>query len=221
MSLTSDADIWMFISSNGGLTAGRKDSNHAVFPYYTDDKITDLYRDTGSKTVLFVNQQDKKNLWLPFNDAYKGAYGLTRNLYKNAYGNKLIFEEINNDLGLCFQYSWLNSKQFGIIKKSELFNLNKHELQISLLDGIQNLLPSGISENIQQSKSNLANAYKKNELAKQSGIGIYSLSSNIIDRPEPSEALLATTVCFTGLDNTKRLLCNGQLMNFQNGDSIV
>jgi len=41
MSIVSDSNHWMFISSNGGLSAGRKNANFALFPYYTDDKITD------------------------------------------------------------------------------------------------------------------------------------------------------------------------------------
>ena len=40
MSIVSDSNHWMFISSNGGLTAGRKDCDNALFPYYTDDKIS-------------------------------------------------------------------------------------------------------------------------------------------------------------------------------------
>jgi len=40
MSIVSDSNHWMFISSNGGLTAGRKNAEFALFPYYTDDKIT-------------------------------------------------------------------------------------------------------------------------------------------------------------------------------------
>ena len=32
ISLVSDSNHWMFISSNGGLTAGRKDCDNALFP---------------------------------------------------------------------------------------------------------------------------------------------------------------------------------------------
>lgn len=39
MSLVSDSDHWMFISSYGGLTAGRMDEDHALFPYETDDRL--------------------------------------------------------------------------------------------------------------------------------------------------------------------------------------
>ena len=41
MSIVSNSNHWMFISSNGALTAGRRNSNQALFPYYTDDKITE------------------------------------------------------------------------------------------------------------------------------------------------------------------------------------
>ena len=39
MSLVSNSNHWLFISSTGGLSAGRKDTSNALFPYYTDDKI--------------------------------------------------------------------------------------------------------------------------------------------------------------------------------------
>jgi hypothetical protein len=32
MSIVSDSDHWMFISSNGGLSAGRKNADYALFP---------------------------------------------------------------------------------------------------------------------------------------------------------------------------------------------
>ena len=57
MTIVSDADHWMFISSNGGLTAGRRNADLALFPYYTDDKIHDSAEVTGSKTVLIVQKR--------------------------------------------------------------------------------------------------------------------------------------------------------------------
>ena len=35
MTIVSSSDHWMFISSNGSLTAGRKNPESALFPYYT------------------------------------------------------------------------------------------------------------------------------------------------------------------------------------------
>ena len=41
ISVVSDSNHWMFISTRGGLSAGRIDAQNALFPYYTDDKISD------------------------------------------------------------------------------------------------------------------------------------------------------------------------------------
>ena len=52
MSVVSSSDHWMFISSTGGLSAGRTNAESALFPYYTDDKITESHTITGPLTVL-------------------------------------------------------------------------------------------------------------------------------------------------------------------------
>ena len=91
MTIVSDSDHWMFISSNGSLSAGRKDRDHALFPYYTDDKIQDYCGTTGSKTMLLIQNQSKTYLWEPFSKELRNIYALERNLYKSAYGNKIIF----------------------------------------------------------------------------------------------------------------------------------
>ena len=41
MSVVSGYDHWLFVSSTGGLTCGRRDPENALFPYCTDDKIHD------------------------------------------------------------------------------------------------------------------------------------------------------------------------------------
>ena len=51
MSVVSSSDHWMFISSTGGLSAGRINAESALFPYYTDDKITENHANTGPLTV--------------------------------------------------------------------------------------------------------------------------------------------------------------------------
>ena len=221
ITLTSDSDIWMFVSSRGGLTAGRKSANHAIFPYYTDDQITALSTTTGSKTVIQVRHGSQWLLWLPFSYQYDGIFKIARNLYKNSLGNKLVFEELNSSLGLTYRYSWLNSRKLGIIKKSEIISFSPEIRHIRLLDGLLNLMPPGILQQVQQTKSNLANAYKKSELRANSGIGIYSLSSNIIDRPTPSEALKATTVWSCGMEEVTHLLSDRQLNHFIRGANIT
>ncbi|PKP46247.1 MAG: hypothetical protein CVT94_15410 [Bacteroidetes bacterium HGW-Bacteroidetes-11] len=215
MSIVSDSNHWMFISSNGGLTAGRKNPEYALFPYYTDDKITESADITGSKSIFRIKTDDSILVWEPFSERFTGKFSISRNLYKSIYGNKIIFEEINHDLGLKFSYQWNSSKLFGFVRKASLQNTSGNDYQISLLDGIQNIMPFGVPSDLQRSTSNLVDAYKRSELEAASGIGIYALSAIIVDKAEPSEALKANIAWSLGLDKPKHLLSSLQLDNFR------
>ncbi len=199
ISVVSSADHWMFISSNGGLTAGRRDADHALFPYYTDDKIRDQAEITGSKAIFRVQVRSKECLWEPFSERGHGAYRIERNILKNLWGNQLIFEEVNQDLGLTFRYGWFNSQKFGWIRRAWLENTSKNRIRVIFLDGIQNLMPSGVGNQLNLGFSTLLDAYKRNELLPETGLGIFRLSAIPVDRPEPAEALLATAAWSVGI----------------------
>ena len=220
MSIVSDSNHWMFISSNGGLTAGRKNSEYALFPYYTDDKITESADITGNKSIFKVSKDNQEFMWEPLAVRSLGSYSTTQNLYKNKYGNKIIFEEINHDLELIFRYQWSSSNTFGFIKKSKLINTSDSAVKVSLLDGIQNIMPASIGSDEQNQSSNLVDAYKRNELEEKTGLGIFALSAILVDKAEASEALKANVVWSLGLDNPKYLLSSLQLNDFRLGKSI-
>ncbi len=215
MSIVSPSDHWMFISSTGGLSAGRNTPDSALFPYYTDDKISNTADLTGSKTLLRIARDNHSALWEPFSDHYKGIYSIKRNLYKNILGNTILFEEINEDLQCSFSYSWQFSEKYGFVKKSILRNLANNAQKIELLDGIQNVLPYGVNSGLQNDRSNLATAYRKSELEIEEGIGLFLLSAIIVDKAEPSEALKATTVWSAGVDPKHYLLSGIQLDRFR------
>ncbi|MEL7118483.1 MAG: hypothetical protein AAFO07_03555 [Bacteroidota bacterium] len=221
MSIVSSSDHWMFISSNGGLTAGRRNAEFSLFPYYTDDKITESAEVTGSKSIFLVRQvSGGQALWEPFSDRFDGKYQITRNLYKNKYGNKLLFEEINHDLEVSFRYQWNSGDTFGFIKTSTLINNSNSEVEISALDGIQNILPYGVESYTQNNSSNLVDAYKRSELDRDTGLGIYALSAIIVDKAEPSEALKANVAWSAGLDHPNYLLSSLQLKDFRQKKQI-
>lgn len=215
MSIVSDSNHWLFISSNGGLTAGRKNAEFALFPYYTDDKITEFADITGSKSIFQIHLEDHVLVWEPFSERFNQNYNLSRNLYKNFYGNKVIFEEIHNDLQLTFRYQWSSSNVFGFVKKSEIINNATKDYTITVLDGIQNIMPHGVNSDLQNSTSNLVDAYKRNELHSESGLGIFALSAIIVDKAEPSEALKANIVWSLGMNNPTYLLSSKQLPAFR------
>ena len=216
MSIVSDSDHWMFISSNGGLTAGRKNSEHSIFPYYSDDKITESSEITGSKSIFQVTKNGEKYIWEPFSIRFQDNFNTRCNLYKSVYGNSVIFEEENLDLDLVYRYEWCSTDKYGFVKKSTLSNNGELPLEVNVLDGIQNVLPYGVNSALQNASSNLVDAYKRTELVKETGIGIFALSAIIVDKAEPSEALKANVVWSLGIENVNYLLSSLQLDKFRN-----
>ncbi len=220
ISVVSDSDHWLFVSSRGGLTAGRVSPETALFPYVTVDKIHDSSLHSGSRTLLRVDIGNQSHEWEPFNKEHDGRYQINRNLYKNLLGNKLCFEEINHNLQLAFRYTWVSSDEYGFARQCELQNLGAQPQRIDMVDGLQNILPAGTPRSLQTSSSNLVDAYKWTELDQASGIAFFILNSAITDRPEPCESLKANTVFCLGLSGHKTLISSGQLDQFQRGKPL-
>ena len=218
ISLASDSNHWMYISSTGGLSAGRKNPDTALFPYYTDDKINESAEITGSKTILHVTKNDKIYLWEPFSDRNKGIYKLERSIAKSTVGNKLIFTEKNLDLGLTFSYRWMNTDDFGWVKKSSLTNETTESVEVYLVDGLQNILPAGIDRQTQNAFSTLVDGYKKTELVENTALALFRMEAILVDRAEPSESLRTNTVWSHGLENASYLLSSSQLNKVRNGE---
>ena len=221
MSIVSHSNHWMFISSTGALSAGRKDSDAALFPYYTDDKITDSFETTGSKSIFLVEKQGQTFLWEPFSLRQASLYKISRNLYKNAFGNKVIFEEINHDLETRFTYEWNSTDRYGFVRKSSLSNTGASAVKVSFIDGIQNVLPYGIEEALQNGTSNLVDAYKRTELVEGSSLAVFALSAIIVDKAEPSEALKSNIAWSLGLQDPTILLSSLQLDAFRRGQKLT
>ena len=217
ISVVSSSDHWLFISSNGALTAGRVSPDTALFPYECVDKIYDDALNTGSKTIIKVAREGSSVNWEPFNLEHSGFYELERNIYKNTLGNKIYFEEINKSLGLTFKYSWQLSDSFGFVRSSEIINDSAQSVSLQLVDGIQNILPAGTPKFTQTVSSNLVDAYKWNEVDCNNGLALYTLYSAITDRAEPCESLRATTVFSLGLEHSSVLLTSKQATEFKQG----
>jgi hypothetical protein len=233
ISVVSAADHWLFISSNGALTAGRRSPDHSLFPYCTVDKIHDSQDITGSRTLILATPLDSRRvaglpgdaaagawLWEPFSTRYAHLYRLRRSLYKNRLGNIIRFEEANEDLGLTFALTWATSEKYGFVKRSMLRNDGGRAWALRVLDGMQNIMPYGVPRAMQTERSVLVDAYRKNELVAGPDVGIFALSARPVDRPEPSEALEATTVWSAGLAADAVLLSTRQLERFRGGAAV-
>lgn len=221
MSVVSDSDHWMFLSSSGGLTAGRRDPDNALFPYYTDDRIHDASETTGSISLVRVTRDGRTTLWEPFSTRQQGLFRTERALYKSVYGNRVLFEETNHDLGLVFRYSWSNSDAYGFVRQSEVRNVSDGAASVEVLDGIRNVLPSGVSRRFQLEFSTLVDGYKRTETAEGTSLALYRLSSIPVDTAEPSEALRVNVAWTAGLASATVLLSEIQCDAFRAGAVVT
>ena len=233
ISLASDTDLWMYISSTGGLTCGRRNPEQVLFPYYTDDKVTENYEHTGAKTLIRVlstsnspllstfNSQLSTIVWEPFSDRYMGLYNIQRSIAKSVTGNKLLFIERNFDLGLTFSYEWTAADRFGWVRRAMLKNDTDHAIVVEMVDGLQNVMPSGVEQKTQNVFSTLVDAYKKTEQVENTAMVLFRMEAILVDRAEPSESLRCNTVYTLGLPDAEYLTSSCQLDAFRKGETIV
>ena len=217
MNIPSAGDLWMFVASNGGLTAGRVDPEGSLFPYETVDKLYRSSSHTGPVTMLRVERRGERVLWEPLAARPRQRSDLERSLYKNVTGNRVMFEEIDRDLGLSFRYGWSACDEFGHVRTAELENLGDGPAAVEILDGLRNILPFGVPLALYQQSSSLVDAYKRADLDGDSRIAVYSLTSRIIDRAEAAEELRANVAWSRGLEGAEVFLSADAVRAFEQG----
>ncbi len=145
MSLVSDSDHWLFASSNGALTAGRRDPDRALFPYYTDDRIHDSQDQTGAKTLLRVARGGARLALGALLAAPRGALPRRARPLQERRRQRAHCSRRRTTTSSCvFRYAWTTSERFGFVRSAALLNTGAAPVEIEVLDGVQNLLPYGI-----------------------------------------------------------------------------
>jgi hypothetical protein len=217
MSVVSNGNLWLFVGSNSPFTAGRGDADHAIFPYRTADKILRHPGASGARSLFLVERDHGYSLWEPWQSA-PGTYRTRRNLFKSEFGTSVIFEEINDDLGLSFAWTLTTSEAFGLVRFCTLENLRPDTVRVRYLDGWNQILPAGIGQDLFDKFSYLAAAYMRHE--NQCGLGIFTLNSGITDRAEPCESLRAAAAWSLGHPASTVLLCARQVEQFRRGQPV-
>ena len=234
ISLASDTDLWMYLSSTGGLSCGRRSPDFALFPYYTDDKITQNYSFTGPRTLIRLNAvsaalcqcsglssvSERSLIWEPFSVNNDAVFDIERRICKSVTGNAIIFEEKNNTIGLLFRYRWQPADRFGWVRTAYIENIAGKPLEFELIDGLQNILPSGVNRQTQNVYSTLVDAYKKTEQVSQQLV-LLRMEAIMVDKAEPSESLTCNTVYSIDADGFDVLTSSMQLDAFRHGGTIT
>jgi hypothetical protein len=202
MSVVGASDMWLFAGSNGAFTAGRSEPDKAIFPYQTADKIMRDDGASGALTAMLVRRRGRRHLWEPWRGS--GApYRIRRRLWKHFLGAALIFEEVNEDLGLRFQWELATCERYGLIRRCVLENLSDESLHVCTLDGWRHMIAPGVTQELYARLSYLAAAYMRHERVPcgPSALGVYTLNAAVADRPEPVESLRAGVAWAVGFSD--------------------
>jgi hypothetical protein len=219
MTLASDSDHWLFLLSNGGLTAGRINPDNALLPYYTQDKLNDMSGTSGSTTLLRIGGGDAR-IWAPFSESADWDDNLHRSVRKNLLGNHIILEEVNLAEKLVVRISWRPSERFGFVRKTEIINQGEEAVELEVLDGLRNLMPPGLEQRFQNEFSILGDAYKQTEIVAPENIGVYHLSSVPTDLAEPMEALRCSVAWQVGRSGVTHMVTDAQLTEFRRSGTV-
>jgi hypothetical protein len=215
MNVVSDGDTWIFAGSNGGLTAGRRDPDGALFPYRPADQI--LHDPRGSGVACLIRADGE--CWEPW-AAGTPSTDVSRMLGKHELGARVLYEETHARLGLRCRWTLSGSTEFGLVRHCRIENLLQRRRRVEILDGWHRLLPPGVGEQVYARFSYLAAAYMRHEILLPSGLLVSALNAAISDRPEPAESLRATVAWSIGHRAPCRLISDRQVDDFRLGRAL-
>jgi hypothetical protein len=189
VALASDSDLWAFISTSGSLAAGRRDADGAFFPYETVDKIHRRWEHTGPRTWIRLQGGAQAELWQPFAPHLGDGCG-ERSAWKNLSGTRLRLREVHRSGRLVFEHEWSTAAELGLVRSVRLWAPGE-PVAVQVLDGLLNLIPPGLGQQLVNQFSSLTDAYKWNESAASGRLGLFTLYAKIWDRAEPKESFEA------------------------------
>jgi len=217
LSVATVTNQWLFCSSNGSLSAGRENPEKALFPYLTVDKILGNWNGTGPFTAIECDGE----IWHPFWPTSIHTAPVRRRLLKSFLGDELIFEEWHEALKIRFSYQWQLSGRFGFVRKVRVTSEGDDTRNFRIVDGLQDLQVSGVSQRLHLDLSCLADAYKMTEVCCEGHLMIHRLASGIVDAPIPLESLKATTVWTSGFSDAHPFLSHRDAEQFLKTGAIA
>ncbi len=222
LTVVSGGDRWLYATSRGVLTAGRRSPTAALFPYETDGRLLAGDASAGPRTVVFATAADgATRRWEPQRYAGDGVYRLRRSLAKSTLGDELRLEERNLDLGLTMRQSWRSGRRFGFVRSAEIHNEGDAPVRLRLLDGLVSVMAADIDRGMQAHLSTLVDAYRLTEWVADGGVALFRLNSIPVDRATPNEALRAHAAWLRGLPAPTVLLSARQLDAFRRGGDVM
>jgi len=146
--------LWVFYTNRGqGISGyGLQDKNHPIMAFTPANKAYETTPITGFRT--FIKYQGK---------VIEAFHVDSRNNHKMSIDySSFSIEELIQELNLKIKVTYFglpNESLGGLVRKVELTNLNDIDLDLEILDGIAEILPSGIENAGFKSSSNILSSW--------------------------------------------------------------
>jgi hypothetical protein len=176
---THGVPLWSFYVNRGqGISSfGLKDKNGAILEFYPANLAYLYVSKIGFRTFIKTNQGVFES-FLPENDIPKRRMEITQSEFS------LIENNPNTGLETSVTYFGLpNESVAGLVRMVDIKNTSDHDIALEVLDGISQILPSGIDYGGYKAISNLLRSWMNVENL-ENNIAFYKLRSSTGDESE-------------------------------------
>jgi hypothetical protein len=170
--------LWAFYVNRGqGISGfGLQDKNHPIMEYTPANKAYESVGQIGFRTFI----KTENTYYEPFRPTNKYPHRMT------VERTSFTIEEENIDLGIkiTVKYFGLPNENIGaLIRKVSIKNISKKDINIELLDGLTEIIPSGVSNSAFKDISNLLCSWMDVEEL-ENDYAFYNLRSSTGDTSE-------------------------------------
>ncbi len=153
--------MWVFYTNRGQCLAsfGVRNKNSAMLEFYPANKAYAFTPLQGFRTFIRLGRGPKARLYEPF--GVNADTTTTRQILK-IRPQEIELEEINNRLGLRIRVVYFNVPHEALpvlIRQVEIENIGRRPLEISLLDGLPQVVPYGLPEGLLKQMSRTMEAF--------------------------------------------------------------
>ena len=171
--------LWAFYVNRGQLIAsfGIRDKNGAIMEFYPANLAYHYVSKIGFRTFIKVNQK-----------VYEFFKEKNANQELSIQSDQVSIEETNLEIGIKVKVTYLtlpNEEVAALVRKVEITNLNSMALDCEVIDGLAQILPSGIDYGGYKAVSNLLQSWMQS--IHEDHYIFYKLRASTGDSAEVSE----------------------------------
>ncbi|MCF7924649.1 MAG: cellobiose phosphorylase [Candidatus Izimaplasma sp.] len=142
--------LWVFYTNRGqGISGyGIQDKNHPIMAFTPANKAYEITPITGFRTFIKVNDKVYEPFHIDSNNPHKMTIDFA------SFSIEQTIKELELKIKVTY-FGLVNEPLGGLIRKVELINQSTKSIDVELLDGIAEILPSGIQNDAFKTTSNL------------------------------------------------------------------